>query len=294
MGRNGIGGLKRFSSVLAVCGALALPATSPASSADLGTGEAPVTADQVSPWTVEVGGYAFIPLSVEGTSTVNGGSVNLDLGPSEIFDLLQFAFSGRIEAWRARSTSDGSAFGIVFDGQYVNLGLSNSRIVGGTATQTVRADIRQGIVDLMAGYRLPSIQTGATSSQRLEFDVLAGARYNYLRQKIEVIPGLPAPFTVNLGGDRNWVSPVIGARANFIFNDKWNMVFRGDMSGFGVSGERLSWSLAGIAGYRFTEKAAFRFGYRVYDIDYSDGTGANRFGYDVTQHGPFLGLSYRF
>jgi opacity protein-like surface antigen len=266
-----------------------------AMAADLAIEDTPVyePVEQVSPWTFELGGYAFIPVSVEGTSTVDGGAVNLDLGPQEIFDLLQFAISGRGEAWRKRDVNDGSAFGFVLDAQYVNLGLSNQNI-GPRGGGTVKADIRQGIIDSMVGYRFPSLLTGSGSDQRIEFDVMAGARYNYLRQKIQVTPGLPAPFTADLGGDKHWVSPVIGARANFIFNDKWNLVVRGDMSGFGVSGEDLSWSLNGIAGYRFTEKATMRFGYRVYDIDYSDGTGSDEFGYDVTQHGPYLGLSYRF
>ncbi|WP_168206409.1 outer membrane protein [Labrenzia sp. PHM005] len=263
--------------------------------ADLAGGEPPVyePIENVSPWTFELGGYGFIPISIDGTSTVDGGAVDLDLGPDEIFDLLQFAVSGRGEAWRRRDVNDGSAFGFVFDAQYVNLGLSNQGI-GPASAGTVKADIRQGIIDAAVGYRFASLSTGSSPHQRLEFDVTAGARYNYIRQKIQVIPGLPAPFTQNLGGDRHWVSPLVGARANFVFNDRWNMVVRGDMSGFGVSGEDLSWSLSGIAGYKFTEKATFRFGYRVYDIDYSEGQGANEFGYDITQHGPFLGLSYRF
>lgn len=269
--------------------------TGSALAADLPVEDTPVfePVENGSPWTFEVGGYAFVPVSVEGTSTVDGGAVDLDLGPDEIFDLLQFAFSGRAEAWRKRDVDDGSAFGFVFDGQYVNLGLSNQNI-GPAAGGTVKADIRQGIVDALIGYRFAALSTGANPDQRIEVDVTAGARYNYLRQKIQVTPGLPAPFTANLGEDKQWVSPVIGARANFIFNDRWNLVVRGDMSGFGVAGETLSWSLTGVGGYRVTEQATLRLGYRVYDIDYSDGSGANEFGYDVTQHGPYAGVSYRF
>ncbi|CTQ72086.1 outer membrane protein [Roseibium alexandrii] len=267
----------------------------PVFAADLAVKQTPVfePIEGASAWTFDVGGYAFIPLSVEGTSTVDGGAVDLDLGPNEVFDLFQFAVSGRAEAWRKRGVNNGSAFGFVLDGQYVNLGLSNQKI-GPASGGTVKADIRQGVVDALIGYRFASLSTGAAAEQRIEFDVTAGARYNYLRQKIQVIPGLPAPFTANLGEDKHWVSPVIGARANFIFNDRWNLVLRGDMSGFGVSGETLSWSLNGIAGYRFTDKATLRIGYRIYDIDYSSGTGSNKFAYDVTQHGPYAGLSYRF
>jgi opacity protein-like surface antigen len=270
-----------------------LLANQPLKAADLGEPASVPAITPVSPWTFELGGYAFIPLSVEGSSTVDGGTVNLDLGPEEVFDLFEFAISGRFEAWRARDAGDGSGFGLIMDGQYVNLGLKNSSI-GPASSGTVDADIRQGIVDVLAGYRFPSIAVGATTGQRVEIDASAGIRYNFLRQKINVTPGLPAPFTANLGGDRHWVSPVVGARANWIINDTWNALLRGDMSGFGVAGERFSWSLTGLAGYKVTEKATLRLGYRVYDMDYSDGSGANEFAFDATQHGPFAGFSYKF
>ncbi|ASP35643.1 hypothetical protein CHH27_22360 [Labrenzia sp. VG12] len=263
--------------------------------ADLPVQQTPVfePVEKTSPWTFELGAYGFIPVSVEGTSVVDGGAVDLDMDLGDVLELLDFAISGRGEAWRARDVNDGSAFGFVLDAQYVNLGLKNQGI-GPASGGTVKADIRQGIIDAMLGYRFASLSPGSDTSQRLEFDVTAGARYNFLRQKIDVRPGLPAPFTANLGEDKHWVSPVVGARANFVLNDRWNFVLRGDMSGFGVSGENLSWSLNGIAGYRLTERATMRLGYRVYDIDYSSGTGSNKFAYDITQHGPYAGLSFRW
>lgn len=246
-----------------------------------------------SPWTFEVGAYAFVPISIDGTSTVDGGAVDLDLGPSDIFDLLEFAIAGRFEAWRASPAGDGSGLGFILDATYVDLGLDESGIGPGSAGD-VDADIRQGIVDFMVAYRFPHLQSNTPGLRYTEIDLMAGARYNYLKQEIDVTPGLPVPFTLNLGGDRDWVSPVIGARANWVFNETWNLVLRGDMSGFGVSGEDLSWSITALAGYKIGEQTTLRFGYRVYDIDYSDGSGADEFALDVTQHGPFIGLSYRF
>ncbi len=69
-----------------------------------GSGDRPPS---TSPWTFEVGGYAFVPISVEGTSTVDGGSIGLDPGPNEISDLLEFALSGRLEGWRDKPGNDG-------------------------------------------------------------------------------------------------------------------------------------------------------------------------------------------
>jgi len=249
--------------------------------------------EEASPWTFDVGIYAFIPVSVKGTSTVDGGSVGLDLQGSDIWKLLNFAISGRGEAWRARSAKDGSAFGFVLDGQYVDLNVERQGF-GPTGSGEIEADIRQAIVDMMIGYRFAAVPIGAKLDKRVEVDMTTGIRYNYLRQKIEVTPGLPPPLAANLGGDRSWISPVVGLRTNWVFSDTWNLVVRGDVSGFGVSGENLSWSVNSIAGYRFAKSTTFRFGYRVYDIDFSDGEGANEFAYNVIQHGPFLGLSYRF
>lgn len=246
-----------------------------------------------SPWTFELGAYAFIPLSVQGQSTVDGGTVDMDLGPNEIFDLFQFAISGRFEGWRDLGRGNGSAFGFVLDGQYVNLG-TNPKNVGPRGNGEVDVDVRQGIVDMLAGYRFPTIGGAPGTSGTLDIDVTAGARYNFLRQKIDVTPGIPAPFTADLGGDKHWLEPVIGARGIFHVTPQWDLVLRGDLAGFGVGGDNLTWSLTGLAAWEAWDRTTLRFGYRVYDIDYSTGSGSNEFGYDVTQHGPFLGISRRF
>ncbi len=262
--------------------------------ADLGHTPAPLpdTIETVSPWEFELGAYAFVPLSVQGSSTVDGGTVDLDLGPQEIFDLFQFALSGRFEGWRDMGRNDGSAFGFVLDGQYVNLGL-NPKNVGPRGNGEVDVDVRQGIIDMLFGYRFPTIGRSVTHGG-ISFDVTAGARYNFLRQKIDVTPGLPAPFTANLGGDKHWLEPVVGARAIFHATPKWDLVLRGDLAGFGVGGDDLTWSVTGIAAWEAWDNTTLRLGYRIYDMDYSSGTGANEFAFDATEHGPFLGISRKF
>lgn len=263
--------------------------------ADLSNGSAPAPEPivQSSPWTFALGAYAFIPLSVQGSSTVNGGTVDLDLGPNEIFNLFQFAISGRFEGWRDLGKGDGSAFGFVLDGQYVNLG-DTLKNVGPLGSGKVDIDVRQGIVDMLAGYRFPTIGRGSETGTSLDIDLTAGARYNFLRQKIDVTPGLPAPLTANLGGDKHWLEPVIGARGTLHLNPKWDLVLKGDLAGFGVAGDSLTWSVTGLAAWEAWDKTSLRFGYRVYDMDYSTGSGSDRFALDVTEHGPFLGISRKF
>lgn len=246
-----------------------------------------------SPWTVEAGIYAFIPVSVEGTSTVDGGAVDLDLGLDEIFDLFQFAISGRLEVWHNLERQDGSGAGFILDGQYVNLGLDDSDI-GPAGGGDVDADIRQAMIDFLAAYRFPELTLDEAGGQSVAFDIMAGGRYNFLRQQIDVSPGLPVPFTANLGGDEHWIEPVVGARINVFLSDAWSVILRGDAAGFGVGDNDLSLSFTGLVAWEAWEDVTLRLGYRVFDMDYSKGSGAQEFAYDVTQHGPFLGVSYRF
>jgi arylsulfatase len=42
------------------------------------------------------------------------------------------------------------------------------------------------------------------------------------------------------------------------------------------------------------DRASLGLGYRVYSIDYSDGDGADEFGWDATLHGPYFTFVYQF
>jgi hypothetical protein len=249
--------------------------------------------DLSSDWTFEGGVYAYIPMSIEGSSTVAGVTVDLDLGPDEIFDLFQFAIAGRFEGWRDKNTGDNGAFGFVFDLNYVNLGLREDN-VGPRSGGLFKVDIQQGIVDMLAGYRFPKVKFGGGSNQAFVFDVTGGARYNYLRQDIYVAPDLPGSPSTDLGGDKHWLEPVIGARGTWQLSDTWDLVLRGDLAGFGVGGDDLTWTVTGLAVWEAWEKTNVRFGYRIYDIDYSEGNGSDEFGYDVRMHGPYIGISHQF
>lgn len=153
--------------------------------ADLSNGSAPTPEPivQSSPWTFALGAYAFIPLSVQGSSTVNGGTVDLDLGPNEIFNLFQFAISGRIEGWRDLGKGDGSAFGFVLDGQYVNLG-DTLKNVGPLGSGKVDIDVRQGIVDMLAGYRFPTIGRGSETGTGWNRSSVPAAPFTSIRSGI--------------------------------------------------------------------------------------------------------------
>jgi hypothetical protein len=68
-----------------------------------------------------------------------------------------------------------------------------------------------------------------------------------------------------------------------------------DFGGFGIgSASDLTWNLWTVVDYRLTERFSLKLGYRIYDLDYSRGSGRNEFGFDGQMTGPVLGLTVRF
>ncbi len=66
-------------------------------------------------WRFTVSPYLFLPVSTTGTSTVAGGTVDLDLSLKDVLEVLNFAASARGEAWKGD-------FGIIIDTYYMNIG----------------------------------------------------------------------------------------------------------------------------------------------------------------------------
>ncbi len=88
---------------------------------------------------------------------------------------------------------------------------------------------------------------------------------------------------------KQWVDPIIGARAQYNFNDRWFVAGNADIGGFGVSSD-ITWSLEATVGYNFTQKISAELGYRYMYTDYSDGG----FVYDMAQAGIYTGVNIRF
>jgi hypothetical protein len=75
--------------------------------------------------------------------------------------------------------------------------------------------------------------------------------------------------------------------------DRLSVSVRGDIGGFGV-GSHFTWNLAAILRYQVSPRVSAGAGYRILDINYSEGTGTRAFRYDVQMRGPVLGLDLHF
>lgn len=230
-------------------------------------------------WRYTAAIYAFLPARTNGTSTVAGSSVPLDLNLSDAAGLLEYAAAGRFEAWRGD-------FGVIFDANYVQLDANGT--LPTPAGATFNADIRQKWFGILGAYK--AVDTINANGQRVALDLQAGARYNKLRQEITL--NTPAP-TPTLGGDPGWWEPVVGARGMLEINDRWAAVASIDLGGFGAGGNDLQVGANIGFDWKPWDKTSLFFGYRYYSIDYSTTLSTGPFAYDVRQHGPVFGVKFR-
>jgi hypothetical protein len=91
----------------------------------------------------------------------------------------------------------------------------------------------------------------------------------------------------------HWVDPVVGAKVTWDLRNRWAVEFEGDIGGFGVSSD-LTWKLRLGVGWRFARQWSLRAGWLALHTDFESGTGNDRFKWDATQSGPYLGIGFSF
>jgi hypothetical protein len=117
-------------------------------------------------------------------------------------------------------------------------------------------------------------------------DVFGGPRFTKVRNEIGLPSGPSASRTAA------WLEPFVGVRVRGQFGANWHYTLMGDVGGFGM-GSDFAWQAVATLGYRFPlfgSDAAVVAGYRALSQDYR----ASGFRYDMTVHGPLIGLSLRF
>jgi hypothetical protein len=243
------------------------------------------SATKASGWTFEVTPYLWLP-ALDGDVTVRGHTASVDVSIGEfietIFDSFQFAAMGRMEARRGPLV-------FTLDLLYLSLEDEDSNALGGET----EVDFSQLLVEFGAGYRLGDGPLGRRPWPRLSVEVLVGGRYVNLDSGLEITSTGPPGIRVDVDQSVDWLDPFVGARLRLAVSRPLAFVVRGDAGGFGV-GSDLTWNLVAILQYHTSPKVALEAGYRVLDIDYEQGSGTDRFVYDVVTHGPILGISFRF
>lgn len=232
---------------------------------------APVQADDVvsdAGWKHSLTVYLLAP-TIEGTVGVGSIDGDMEIDPGTVFDTLDGAFLG---GWAAEKGQWGTLLDIVYMDLSEDFRLVNERIPG-------RIGNKQLLANMNVLYRL-------TDSLQL----MAGLLYVDVSMELS-LDGLLMPRRAKAGD--SWVDPAVGLRFATPINERWNFAAFGQVGGFGV-GADLVWQLTGSFSYQMSERSYLVAGYRYMDFDYESGQGADRFKFDLAQHGPALGFRFEF
>ena len=120
--------------------------------------------------------------------------------------------------------------------------------------------------------------------------MLAGLRYNDLSVDLRTT----GPLTDRrASGGESWVDPVIGGIFEHKFSEAWSTSLRGDIGGFGI-GSDLAWQAIASLRWQASPRIGVVGAYRYIYMDYDDGTGNQRFLYDMSISGHALGVVFTF
>jgi len=213
-----------------------------------------------------------------------GGSFTLN--QSDLIDHLKMTFMGAFDAHRGR-------WGFFTDVLYLDIGRRNTNIhdftIGGTGipagtTSDVSIDMKSWIVNAVGEYRVLGQGDGA-------LDVIAGARYLYLKERLEwnftgSIGTLPeAARSGNVEITNSIVDAIVGVKGQVQGDGGWRMPYYIDI---GTGGAQFTWQgTIGLA-YQFhwgQVSLLYRYIYFRFDSNSLK---------DLTIAGPLVGATFRW
>lgn len=221
-------------------------------------------------WQFLVAPYLLFP-HMSGEVTVKNLPVETEVGPSDIFEKLDFGAMLYLEMANRN-------WAISLDGLYMNLGDDGQTPVTQRATN----------IDMF------QIAVQANGLRRIQAwaEIGIGVRVNVLDTTLKVAPGQVLPGQ-EVSGNHTWVDPLIAARFMTTGDGPWRLGVSGDVGGFGIASD-YAWQIAPLVGYRFSKLFELAAAYRWIGMRYETGSGSDRFVYDMTIFGPEIGLLFHF
>lgn len=228
-------------------------------------------------WKFDASFFLWLP-GMTGDVTVRGRTVEVDSTPLDVFDVLdkvEFIFAGQIRAYRG-------PWSLQLGGMTMTLGDS---IDAQERNASVGLEMEMTLLQFDVGYCLGKDRMSCGGDRT--YEVYAGARSFDLTASIDPsrLPGVSAT--------QDFVDPLIGGRIKWDPCSKWSFDLEADIGGFGV-GSDFSWSARAAAEYSFNRVFSMELGMKVLDIDYTNGSGASLFVWDVTMWGPYVLFRFAF
>jgi hypothetical protein len=239
-------------------------------------GQPALAQDASDGWTLDVTSYGWLT-AMNGTVGAGSTRAPVDISFTDTIETVDsiLAFSGHVEAKRG-------PVALFIDGFWTRLGVDDVTIGSGRADVTATS----ALVELGGAYRLMDRGYDARQPGGWSLEALGGGRYTYLDTKIDVQNGRSADSKAE------WVDPFVGLRLRLALAPRWDVSLRGDIGGWGI-GSQFTWNVQALVGYRFTlfgKEATALIGYRALSQDFASA----KLVWDMTLHGPVIGLNLRF
>ena len=224
-----------------------------------------------SGWTFTIAPYGWLA-GLEGDVGARGRTTHIDASFGDILDNLDIALMGVAEVRYDR-------FGVFTDVVYSRVSDSGDTPFGILASSV---DVTSQILmwTAAAEYRL-------LDQPDASVDAFAGFRLFSIENELDLNPpGLLGGL--ELSQQETWADPLVGLKGNVSLTPQFYLTSWALIGG-GASSD-IVWDLMGAAGYRFTDSFSAVVGYRAAGVDYEN----DGFVYDAVQHGPILGVVFRF
>ena len=233
---------------------------------------------------------------LNGNLTQGNTTTDLDVSFGDIWENFDVGGQLHIELWWKRWL-------FFIDPTYMKLSMNNSQtnVVGELRSDS---EIKLFLFEFAGGYRVGEVPLSKNVKSNqikawplMNIDLYAGGRLFSLDSRVNFTQDTPAgPVRRKLSTDETWFDFIVGTR--FLFDLTENLLFtaKTDIGGFGLGfSSDISWNFVTNIGYQLPWWGVTPYvGYRVLYIDYKDGSGDNRFEYDVWQTGPQVGIGVRF
>ena len=141
----------------------------------------------------------------------------------------------------------------------------------------INIEMKNWILTPMVTYRV-------VEEEQLSLNILAGARYLYLKTSLET----DLPASVSKSGSV-W-DGIVGVRGTYDLNEKWYMPFHLDV---GAGDTDLTWQAFAGVGYKY-ESFDLIAGYRYLDWNFDDSDTGGRIFNDLTVNGPVISFKFAF
>lgn len=240
----------------------------------------PVLAEETSPdrWKISGDLYMWAP-AIKGETNQGG---DIDISFNDIIDNLDFTFMAGLAARKDK-------FSLLVDVIYMDLEDSSNYTL--TRGPFGLRSLSITNLEMTAWVVTPAAAYNVLDSDLIEINLLAGARYLYLKTDVDLVrqgPLVTSRFSPS-GSGHVW-DGIVGARGNVKLNGKWSLPFHFDV---GSGDTDLTWQAFGGVGYKFN-KVDLIAGYRHLEWDFDNNDTGGKLFNDLYISGPVLGLRYFF